>query len=259
MSMKDQTVLVTGAQSGIGLEVTRRLLREGARVVATGRQPEATSGGGADSLAESLAEFGESALYLPLDVTSDHAWQQAIAAANARFGALHALVNNAGFFLPGIPFEDMSAGVWRTHLEVNLTGSFLGCQHALRTMRTSGGGSIVNVSSGLAEIMFTEAAAYCVSKAAVLTLTRVAAKAGGRHGVRVNAVLPGAIETPMMWRNLLPGQDREALRAIAVATHPIGRTGQPEDVAKAILFLCDPASSFITGALLAVDGGQMVD
>jgi NAD(P)-dependent dehydrogenase (short-subunit alcohol dehydrogenase family) len=77
--------------------------------------------------------------------------------------------------------------------------------------------------------------------------------------VRVNAVLPGAIETPMMWRNLLPGQDREALRAIAVATHPIGRTGQPEDVAKAILFLCDPASSFITGALLAVDGGQMVD
>jgi NAD(P)-dependent dehydrogenase (short-subunit alcohol dehydrogenase family) len=98
-----------------------------------------------------------------------------------------------------------------------------------------------------------------VSKAAVLTLTQVAAKAGGKHGVRVNAVLPGAIETPMLWSNLRPGQDPKALLDMLVKQHPIGRIGQPLDVALAVSFLCDPASSFITGAMLAVDGGQLVD
>jgi NAD(P)-dependent dehydrogenase (short-subunit alcohol dehydrogenase family) len=98
-----------------------------------------------------------------------------------------------------------------------------------------------------------------VSKAGVLALTRLAAKAGGKFGVRVNAVLPGAIETEMMWGNLRPGQERQDLVDMLVKQHPIGRIGVPSDVANAVAFLCDPASSFVTGSLLAVDGGQLVN
>jgi NAD(P)-dependent dehydrogenase (short-subunit alcohol dehydrogenase family) len=251
MSLANATVLITGALGGIGTELTRRFLQEGARVLITDRPDEAPRG--------YLEQFGDAASYLPLDVTSEADWERALPAATRRFGALTALVNLAGIFTPGIPFDEMSAEVWRRHIDVNLTGSFLGCKHAMRSMKATGGGSIVNISSGLAHIMLSDGAAYCVSKAAVLTLTQVAAKAGGKHGVRVNAVLPGAIETPMLWSNLRPGQDPKALLDMLVKQHPIGRIGQPLDVAHAVSFLCDPASSFITGAMLAVDGGQLVD
>jgi len=251
MSLANETVLITGALGGIGTELTRRFVKEGARVVVTDLAPEPPAG--------HLAEFGDSAIYVPLDVTSESGWEAAIGATKARFGVLNSLVNIAGIFKPGIPFDEMSAEVWRKHIDINLTGSFLGCKHAMRSMKTSGGGSIVNISSGLAHIMLSDGAAYCVSKAAVLTLTQVAAKAGGKHKVRVNAVLPGAIETPMLWGNLREGQDPKVLLDMLVKQHPIGRIGQPLDVALAISFLCDPASSFITGAMLAVDGGQLVD
>ena len=250
MSLKSQTVLITGALGGIGLEVTQRFIEAGARVVVTDRAREAP--------AQHMAALGAEALYAPLDVTSESDWEAAIAATTTRFGSLTALVNIAGIFKPGIPFDEMPADVWRQHIDVNLTGSFLGCKHAIRTMKQTGGGSIVNISSGLAHIMLSDGAPYCVSKAAVLTLTQVAAKAGGRHGIRVNALLPGAIETPMLWRNLRPGQDPQELLDTLVSQHPIGRIGQPIDVAQAVLFLTDPASSFITGAMLAVDGGQLV-
>jgi len=251
MSLKNETVLITGALGGIGSALTRSFVEEGARVVVTDLAAKPPAG--------HFAELGDAVLYVPLDVTSDAGWEAAIGAAKARFGALNALVNIAGIFKPGIPFEEMSAEVWRQHIDINLTGSFLGCKHAMRSMKSSGGGSIVNISSGLAHIMLSDGAAYCVSKAAVLTLTQVAAKAGGKYKVRVNAVLPGAIETPMLWGNLRPGQDPKALLDMLVKQHPIGRIGQPLDVALAISFLCDPASSFITGAMLAVDGGQLVD
>jgi NAD(P)-dependent dehydrogenase (short-subunit alcohol dehydrogenase family) len=107
--------------------------------------------------------------------------------------------------------------------------------------------------------MLSDGGAYCVSKAAVLALTRLAAKAGGKYGVRVNAVLPGAIDTPMLWGNLRDGQDPQELIDMLVKQHPIGRIGQTTDVAQAVTFLLDPENSFVTGALLAVDGGQLVD
>jgi NAD(P)-dependent dehydrogenase (short-subunit alcohol dehydrogenase family) len=144
-------------------------------------------------------------------------------------------------------------------MDVNLDGSFLGCRVAMSAMAKTGGGSIVNFSSGLAHIMLSDGAAYCVSKAAVLALTRVAAKAGGKHRVRVNALMPGAIDTPMLWGNLREGQDPQELIDMLVKQHPIGRLGQTTDIANAVGFLCDPAASFVTGAMLAVDGGQLVD
>jgi NAD(P)-dependent dehydrogenase (short-subunit alcohol dehydrogenase family) len=250
MSHDDQTILVTGALGGIGKEVVRLLLSRGARVVLSDR---------AAPDPDTLAAFGGKAAFVSLDVTSEESWRQAVEQVVAGYGALNSLINIAGVFTPGIPFEEMTLAQWRHHMDVNLDGTFLGCRVAMRAMAKTGGGSIVNFSSGLAHIMLSDAAAYCVSKAAVLTLTRLAAKAGGKHRVRVNAVLPGAIDTPMLWGNLREGQAPEELIDFLVKQHPIGRIGVPGDVAQAVAFLCDPANSFITGALLAVDGGQLVD
>jgi NAD(P)-dependent dehydrogenase (short-subunit alcohol dehydrogenase family) len=247
MSLASRTILITGGLGGIGLEVTRNLLAAGAHVLVTdrpGREPEA---------------LPEGADFAPLDVVSEANWQAVIDRVVADRGALDGLVNIAGVFTPGIPFETMSLAQWRAHMDVNLDGSFLGCRFALSAMAATGGGAIVNFSSGLAHIMLSDGGAYCVSKAAVLALTRLAAKAGGKFGVRVNAVLPGAIDTPMLWGNLREGQDPQALIDMLVKQHPIGRIGQTTDVARSVAFLLDPDNSFVTGALLAVDGGQLVD
>jgi NAD(P)-dependent dehydrogenase (short-subunit alcohol dehydrogenase family) len=250
MNFADQTILITGGLGGIGGEVTRLFLDGGARVVVSDRP--GMDGG-------KVAALGANARFITLDVTSEQSWQAVVDDIVATHGRLDGLVNIAGVFTPGIAFEEMSLAAWRRHMDVNLDGSFLGCRVAMNAMGKTGGGSIVNFSSGLAHIMLTDGAAYCVSKAAVLALTRLAAKAGGKHRVRVNAVLPGAIDTPMLWGNLREGQDPQALIDMLVKQHPIGRLGVPSDVARAVGFLCDPANSFVTGAMLAVDGGQLVD
>jgi NAD(P)-dependent dehydrogenase (short-subunit alcohol dehydrogenase family) len=250
MSFENQTILVTGALGGIGVQVAQLLLSKGARVVLSDRISDN---------AGVLAQLGPKASFVSLDVKSEAGWKQAIDGIVAKHGALNGLVNIAGVFTPGIPFEDMTLEQWRYHMDVNVDGTFLGCSLATKAMAKTGGGSIVNFSSGLAHIMLSDGGAYCVSKAAVLALTRLAAKAGGKYRVRVNAVLPGAIDTPMLWGNLREGQDPQALLDMLVKQHPIGRIGVPFDVAHAVAFLLDPASSFITGALLAVDGGQLVD
>ncbi len=245
MVFENQTILLTGGSGGIGGEVARHLLAKGATVIISDRH--------------AAADVPEGASYIQLDVTAETAWETAIAAIVARHGALNGLVNIAGVFTPGIAFEDMTLAQWRYHMDVNLDGSFMGCRLAIKAMALTGGGAIVNFSSGLAEIMLSDAGAYCVSKAAVLALTRLAAKAGGQFRVRVNAVLPGAIDTPMLWGNLREGQDPQDLIDMLVKQHPIGRIGQTTDIAQAVAFLLDPANSFVTGALLAVDGGQLVD
>jgi NAD(P)-dependent dehydrogenase (short-subunit alcohol dehydrogenase family) len=250
MPFGGQTYLITGALGGIGLEVSKHFLDQGARVVMTDHPAR---------LRDAMPALGERARMVPLDVTSEAAWEQVIEEIVATDGKLDGLINIAGVFTPGIAFQDMTLAQWRYHMDVNLDGSFLGCRLAMRAMAKTGGGAIVNFSSGLAHIMLSDAAAYCVSKAAVLALTRLAAKAGGKHKVRVNAVLPGAIDTPMLWGNLHEGQDPQALLDMLVKQHPIGRIGQPGDIAKAVAFLCDPTNGFVTGALLAVDGGQLVD
>jgi NAD(P)-dependent dehydrogenase (short-subunit alcohol dehydrogenase family) len=251
MSFAGRTVVITGGVGGIGLEVGRHLLALDARVILADLDPER-----GQAAAESL---GKGASFIPLDVREEQGWREAMAEIHAGHGALYALVNAAGIFKPAVPFTEMSLETWRAHFNVNLDGTFLGCKYGMLAMKESGGGAIVNFSSGLAQIMLTDGAAYCVSKAGVLALTRLAAKAGGKFGVRVNAVLPGAIETEMMWGNLRPGQQRQELVDMLVKQHPIGRIGVPADVAQAVSFLCDPASSFITGSLLAVDGGQLVN
>jgi len=196
--------------------------------------------------------------HLELDVTAEADWVRALSLIESAGDALYGLVNNAAVLEPAIDFLDLDLAQWRRHLSVNLDGSFLGCRCAMRIMASSGGGAIVNVSSGAALLTVPEAAAYCVSKSAVLALTRLAAKAGGRHGVRVNAVLPGAIDTPMLWRNVREGESPAAFVQALTRVHPIGRIGTTADVAAAVAFLLDPANDFMTGAGLSVDGGQVV-
>jgi NAD(P)-dependent dehydrogenase (short-subunit alcohol dehydrogenase family) len=247
MAFDKQTILISGGLGGIGLKVAASLIEKGARVVVS------------DRAATPSDALPAGAGYVSLDVTSEADWKKVIAGVVAEYGALNGLVNIAGVFTPGIPFEDMTLAQWRHHMDVNLDGSFMGCSLAIKAMSETGGGSIVNFSSGLAHIMLSDGGAYCVSKAAVLALTRLAAKAGGKYRVRVNAVLPGAIDTPMLWGNLREGQDPQELIDMLVKQHPIGRIGQTSDIAQAVAFLLDPENSFVTGALLAVDGGQLVD
>jgi NAD(P)-dependent dehydrogenase (short-subunit alcohol dehydrogenase family) len=247
MGFDNQTILITGGIGGIGLEVTRHLLDKGANVIVTDR---------VDQRPDAILD---AAGYMPLDVTSEADWGRVVDSVVSKHGALAGLVNIAGVFTPGIPFEDMTLAQWRYHMDANLDGSFMGCRFAMKAMAKTGGGSIVNFSSGLAHIMLSDGGAYCVSKAAVLALTRLAAKAGGKYKVRVNAVLPGAIDTPMLWGNLREGQDPQDLIDMLVKQHPIGRIGQTTDIAQAVAFLLDPENSFVTGALLAVDGGQLVN
>lgn len=241
-------VLITGAAGDIGGEVARAFVAKGANVILA--DLDADKG---VALAEQLGD----ARFVQLDVTTEASWAATMADVLTT-GPLYGLVNAAGIFKPGIPFGEMSLDIWRQHFAVNLDGTFLGCRFGIEAMKGSGGGAIVNFSSGLAQIILTDGAPYCVSKAAVLSLTRVAARAGAKHKVRVNAVLPGAIDSEMMWRNVRDDFTKDDLMAMVLPQHPIGRIGLPSDVANAVAFLCDPASEFITAALLPVDGGQLI-
>ena len=243
-------MLVTGGLGGIGTAIAGTLATLGAKVYLAHRPGSVIADRGA---------FAASVRHLELDVTSEPDWTRALALIESAEGALYGLVNNAALLEPAIDFLDLGLAEWRRQLAVNLDGSFLGCRCAMRIMAGTGGGAIVNVSSGAALLTVPEAAAYCVSKSAVLALTRLAAKAGGRHRVRVNAVLPGAIDTPMLWRNLHEGESPAAFIQALTRLHPIGRIGTATDVAASVAFLLDPANEFTTGALLSVDGGQVVD
>jgi NAD(P)-dependent dehydrogenase (short-subunit alcohol dehydrogenase family) len=239
---------VTGAAGGIGAEVARRLAADGALVIVT----DVDEAGG-KALA---AEIGGGAVFRPLDATSDEGWAGMMAFANAEYGGLDILVNCAGFFKPHVGFEDTSLELWRQHFAVNADSVFLACKHAPTAMKPRGGGSIVNISTGLVHRMMAAAAAYCASKAATLAVNRLAAQALAKYNIRVNAILPGAVETPMLWRNLLPGQKKEDLEGMLIKSHPIGRIGTPTDMADMILFLASDRSTFVTGAEIAIDGGQ---
>jgi NAD(P)-dependent dehydrogenase (short-subunit alcohol dehydrogenase family) len=248
-SFGGRAVLVTGGLGGIGTAIAQVLATRGAKVYLA-RRPRSVVADG--------AQFATSVCHLELEVTSEADWARALTFIESAGDDLYGLVNNAAVLEPAIDFLSLDLAQWRRHLAVNLDGSFLGCRCAMRMMARSGGGAIVNVSSGAALLTVPDAAAYCVSKSAVLALTRLAAKAGGRHRVRVNAVLPGAIDTPMLWRNVREGESPTAFVDALTRAHPIGRIGTPADVAASVSFLLDPANDYMTGALLSVDGGQLV-
>ncbi|MET8511834.1 SDR family oxidoreductase [Streptomyces sp. NPDC005077] len=230
-----KVALVSGAARGMGAAHARRLVEEGARVVVADLL---------DKEGEALvAELGDAARYVHLDVTDYDAWQAAVNVAVETFGGLDVLVNNAGI-ANAAPIEDYSVDAWHSILSVNLTGTFYGIKAAIAPLRTGGRGSIVNISSTAGIKSYGHMAGYTASKFGVRGLTKAAALDLGRYGIRVNSVHPGGIRTPMT--EGVTVQENLAL----------GRLGEPGELAEVVLFLASDESSYATGTEFVIDGGE---
>jgi 3(or 17)beta-hydroxysteroid dehydrogenase len=251
-ALDGKVVFVTGAASGMGEACARRLAAAGARVIVA--DVDAAKG------AAVAAGIGDAALFLKHDVASEDDWQANMKTVIGRFGALHVVVNSAGINPMG-NIVDTSYADWRRTFAVNCDGMYLGCRYGVKTIAETSpaGGAIVNISSPQADRVSSALAAYGASKAAGLNLTRSVALYCAEQGnnIRCNAVLPGAVLTPMTERFIDAQPDREAAVKMVAAMHPMNRMCEPEEVAEAVLFLASDAASFITGVALPVDGGYL--
>jgi len=245
-----KTALVTGAGAGIGRAVALRLAEEGARVAVSGRN-EASG----QAVVSEIREAAGEAIYLPLDVASEAAWQDALKLLEEKFGRLDILVNNAGITMSG-KIEDTVLEDWRRIMEVNVDGVFLGTKHAIPLMRKGGGGSIINLSSVLGITGTPMISAYTASKAAVRLFTKCAALECAEDGIRVNSIHPAFIHTPMMEDTAIRLHGDVATgKAEFGKFHPIGHVGEPLDIANGVLYLASDEAAFTTGAELVIDGG----
>ena len=252
MSAEAKVAVVTGAAAGIGKATAFALARDGAITVLSDVNDE-----GGRRACEELVARGAQAEFVHADVGSSDDVRALMQHVADSHGRLDALVNNAGISVPGDAIS-VSEDDWARALDVNLTGVWRGMREALPLMIESGGGSIVNVASIQSFVGVPGWAAYAASKGGVLALTRQAAVEFASRRVRVNAVAPGTILTPMNERILARAASAEKLRRAWEAAHPLGRIGDAEEVAEAIAFLASDAASFITGECLRVDGGLVI-
>ena len=245
MRLEGKVAIITGAAHGMGAVEAKLFAREGAKVVICdlleeeGRRVEAE-----------IAEAGGEAMFLRMDVTQETDWQDAVDRTVARFGKLNVLVNNAGISGSG-ERDHSSTEAWDRLMNINAKGVFLGMKYAIQEMQKAGEGAIVNISS-ISGFVGQEAVhpGYNASKGAVRLVTKAAAVQHAKEGIRVNSVHPG-IMPPM----LTAFQRGDSARDAIVKAVPMGREGEPEEVANAVLFLASDEASFITGTELIVDGG----
>lgn len=237
-----KTALVTGAGSGIGAAIAERFVTAGYRVALFDINENA-----AVAIAACIERPGQT-VAIGGDVSSEADVQEAVRRSVQRFGSLDVLVNNAGIEINGTVLE-LTTEQWDRQMAVNLRGSYLFSKYAIPEMRH--GGTIIHISSAHAHVSWPRCPAYDATKAGLIGLTRAMALDHGRQGIRVNAICPGYIETPLLQRAFANGEcDREAV----LKFHPLGRIGTPMDIAEATLFLASDAASFISGAVLNVDG-----
>lgn len=244
-----RVAVITGGGSGIGLASAHLFAAEGARLALVDRDEAA--------LASARAEL---AAWSPLLLSGDVGDEAAVAAhaqaVLARYGRIDALLACAGFST-GTAVPDTPLQAWEAVIRTNLTGTFLWSRAVLEPMRRAGRGSIILIGSQLALAGGRSNAAYLASKGAVVSLAQTMAVDHAPDGVRVNALIPGAIETPLLAHAFARAADPDAARARSVSRHPLGRLGLPEEVARAALFLASDESSFTTGSCLRVDGGWL--
>ncbi|WP_327100658.1 3-oxoacyl-ACP reductase FabG [Nocardia vinacea] len=246
-SIPTRTAIVTGGASGIGGATARRLADDGVLVAIFD-----LDGAAAEAAAAAIETAGGRAIGLPIDVADRAAIDAGVAEVRGRLGKPTILVNSAGVTIAG-PFLDITAETWNRVLAVNLTGTFDCCQAVLPDMIDEGWGRIVNISSSSMHSGVPGMAAYVSSKAGVVGLTKVLALEYGRKGITVNTIPPGFIETPMMRESLRRGVfdlDNQ------VAATPVGRIGQPEDIAATCAFLVSAEAGYITGQVIGVNGGR---
>lgn len=246
--LKNQVVLVTGAASGIGRAIALVAAREGAHLVLADIDPHA----GNETLRQ-LQAMGVDALFAVSDVSKPGDAQALVDQALAHFGRLDVACNNAGVGGPSALLADYPLDGWSDVINTNLSGVFYGMRCQIPAMLRGGGGAIVNVASILGAVGFATASAYTAAKHGVLGLTRAAALEYSAQGLRINVVGPGFIQTPM-----IQALDADpAVHALLVAAHPIGRLGQPEEVAELVVWLASSRAAFVTGAYYPVDGGYL--
>ncbi|MBA4228534.1 MAG: short chain dehydrogenase [Hyphomonas sp.] len=244
----DQVVMVTGGASGIGAATVRAFCAAGAAVVIADILDEE-----GEALASEMSASGHQALFVHCDVSLEPDIMAAVAAARDHFGGLHHAFNNAGIEGEALPVDQATNENWARVIEVNLRGVWWCMKHQIPVMRATGGAcSIVNCASIAGLTGFAGIAAYAASKHGVVGLTRSAALDLAEQSIRVNAISPGVIQTPMIDR--FAGTDASA-RAGLVTRVPMARIGRPEEIASAVLWLCSHGASYMTGQAIAVDGG----
>lgn len=246
MRLKGKVSIVTGGASGIGRATAELFAREGAKVIVVDYKADA-----GQQAAQLIKDAGGEARFLEADVSNPAEVQHMVQTALETYGGIDVLVNSAGVLLFGTVLST-DEEAWNRVIAINLTGTFLCCKAVLPHMIARGGGSIINVSSSTgAHDASGNAVAYVASKGGVALLTKAMAIDHAGDNVRVNALCPGPTDTPML-RHILSSQELEDF----AATFPMKRLGRPEELAYAALFLAADESSFVTGAMLAVDGGQ---
>lgn len=239
-----KVAFITGAASGIGRATALAFAAEGARVAVTDRSEEAL-----ERLRAEIEGAGGEALAIRCDVSAPEEVEAAVARTVERFGRLDCAFNNAGVENKATPVHEIDLAEWDRILNINLRGAFTCMKHELAQMVAQGGGVVVNSSSGAGIRGVAGGAAYAASKHAIIGLTRSAALDYANKNIRVNAVLPGNIETPMMDR-FTEGDLQKA-----IDLQPVGRLGKPEEIAEAVLWMCSDRGGFVTGAATVIDGG----